>query len=114
MPTDFGGWLRKRLRELRDRGVSQSDLADIIGVDKQTVSSWKLDRTVPRRAQRRRAERVIEELLRGNEASGDGVTEVAEPSSPYGEESTLVRLNPAELAIIQSIRRLVGEGEESA
>jgi len=114
MPTDFALWLRKCLQKLRSGGISQSDLADVIGVDKQTVSSWKLGRTVPRRATRRRAERIVGELLAGDQASSDGGLEVAETATPYEGDSTLVRLNPEELSIIQSIRRMTGKCDHYA
>ena len=39
----------QRIRELRKaKGLYQEELANLIGVARQTVASWELDRTIPR------------------------------------------------------------------
>jgi DNA-binding XRE family transcriptional regulator len=38
----------QRIRELRkEKGLYQEELANLIGVARQTVASWELDRTIP-------------------------------------------------------------------
>lgn len=39
----------KRIKELRDeRGLTQTELADLLGVSQKTISSWEVDRTEPK------------------------------------------------------------------
>ena len=106
----FGAWLRARLRELGDVGISQADLAGLLAVDKQTISSWKLERSAPRRAQKQRVESVVSGLLEEKAQRADAV---AEQPAPYGESSILVRLSPEELQIVRIYRRLMGQSPES-
>ena len=52
--------LHRRIRELRLRaGMSQEDLADVLGIDKTSVSHWELGMSAPKH---RRLDRVARAL----------------------------------------------------
>jgi transcriptional regulator with XRE-family HTH domain len=66
----FSTWIKQRRHEL---GLTQAQLANLLDVDKQSVSNWECgrnepwgamqDRIVARLGQRPRRQRVIERVL---------------------------------------------------
>jgi len=98
----FGAWLRRCRGQL---GMSQRALAELLAVDKQTVSAWELGRQCPRRAKRQWVEAKLHELLGNDVASAD---DLAEKSPDYANR--VITTNPGGVMALPPMRLISGDG----
>lgn len=102
MGDSFGAWLRRCRGQL---GMSQGALAEVLAVDKQTISAWEREHQAPRRAKRQWVEKKLNGLLGTVPAAADGVTE-----QPAGYGTTVAPAHPLEIKAADPLRVIADGG----